>query len=672
MTRRFLKYLVLSILVGSAVSCGEPDRKKIIDDGTFNPVKVSPRAFDGTKRGNITYQTLVYSFADSDGDGWGDLKGITAHLDYLDGMGISALWLSPVHPSDSYHGYDVQDYSSIHPKFGSDADMKELIEKAHAKGIKIYLDYVLNHTGTGNSWFKKACESSTSPYRDYYVFSSSPEEDIRSGAIPSLSTYDSGRWHAVTGGSSLGYKGRLHFLLDWNAKTITVTETSAAAQASNSDASVNYFIYYGSEKIARMYPAGSGKYEITLDFDSDWGFLVRTSSTSWDGGTKYGAVSGNTAVTFGTPKSITNSSSAQNITFGQASYYYGAFGGWMPDLNYGPLASLSSNATFNALSSSADKWIKMGIDGMRLDAVLYIYEKNAPSSNATFLKAWYDRCNSLYKASGGKGDFYMVGEAWSDVSTIAQYYNGLPALFDFPYWDKLSWALNNNTGRYFTKDVLDLRKAYAGVRVDFIQATKLSNHDQTRTATVLGRSLAREKMAACVLLTSPGEPYVYQGEELGYWGKIGAEGGADEQVRTPVKWTRTGAVPSSWTSSSNIDKSMLSADISVEAQLSDASSLLNVYKTFAQLRNTYPALAEGEMTSHGTYNDSNSADPEIAAWYMSTDKERVLVVHNFSSSTKTLALPSDRLSEPIAVNGGASVAGKSLQLEAWSSVVFLQ
>jgi glycosidase len=179
-------------------------------------------------------------------------------------------------------------------------------------------------------------------------------------------------------------------------------------------------------------------------------------------------------------------------------------------------------------------------------------------------------------------------------------------------------------------------------------------------------------MAACVLLTSPGNPYIYQGEELGYWGKIGADGGADEKVRTPVKWTRTGSVPSAWTSASNIDKSMLTADISVEAQEADQASLLQVYKRFAQVRNTYPSLATGEMSAHGRYNDSNSSDPQIAAWYMKAGSERVLVLHNFSSVVKTLTLPDDKLTDAIAVNGGVRVQGKQLQLDGWSSVVLLQ
>ena len=104
-----------------------------------------PAPFDGTKRSNTTYQLLVYTFADSDGDKIGDFKGIQNKLDYLDELGVNALWLSPIHPSDSYHGYDITDYNAVNPVFGTETDLENLINAAHAKDIKIYLDYVLNH-----------------------------------------------------------------------------------------------------------------------------------------------------------------------------------------------------------------------------------------------------------------------------------------------------------------------------------------------------------------------------------------------------------------------------------------------------------------------------------------------------------------------------------------------
>ena len=129
--------------------------------------QIVPDNYDSIdKLADITYQINVYSFADSDGDGWGDIKGITQHLDYLNSLGASALWLSPIQTSASYHGYDVLDYYSINPKLGTEADLKELITKAKEKNIDIYMDYVLNHSGRGE-WFNSAISSASSPYRSY-------------------------------------------------------------------------------------------------------------------------------------------------------------------------------------------------------------------------------------------------------------------------------------------------------------------------------------------------------------------------------------------------------------------------------------------------------------------------------------------------------------------------
>lgn len=117
------------------------------DDGIWIDVAASSANWDGEKRADISYQLLVYSFADSNGDKCGDIRGLITKLDYLNDLGIKAIWLSPIHPAMSYHGYDVTDYSGLNPQYGTMADFEELVTKAHSLGIKIYLDYVMNHTG---------------------------------------------------------------------------------------------------------------------------------------------------------------------------------------------------------------------------------------------------------------------------------------------------------------------------------------------------------------------------------------------------------------------------------------------------------------------------------------------------------------------------------------------
>ena len=91
------------------------------------------------------------------------------------------------------------------------------------------------------------------------------------------------------------------------------------------------------------------------------------------------------------------------------------------------------------------------------------------------------------------------------------YYRGLPALFEFTFWYKLKWALQNGIGCYFVKDILDAQSLYAPYRSDYIEATKLSNHDEDRTGSDLGQSVEKMKVAAAVLLTAQGSPYIYQG-----------------------------------------------------------------------------------------------------------------------------------------------------------------
>ena len=99
-------------------------------------VSPQPDEWDGQRRADITYQLLVYSFADSDGNGKGDLPGLISRLDYLDQMGISALWLSPIHPAMSYHGYDVTDYTAVNPDLGTMADFDRLIQETDARASR--------------------------------------------------------------------------------------------------------------------------------------------------------------------------------------------------------------------------------------------------------------------------------------------------------------------------------------------------------------------------------------------------------------------------------------------------------------------------------------------------------------------------------------------------------
>lgn len=138
----------------------------------------------------VVYQIYPKSFYDSNGDGIGDIKGITAKLDYLKSLGITMIWICPIFTSPMVdNGYDISDYKGIQPEFGTMEDLEELIAKAQAIGIKIILDLVVNHSSDEHEWFQEALKDPTSKYRDYYIF-----KQTDGGKLPN-------NWRSIFGGS---------------------------------------------------------------------------------------------------------------------------------------------------------------------------------------------------------------------------------------------------------------------------------------------------------------------------------------------------------------------------------------------------------------------------------------------------------------------------------------
>lgn len=140
----------------------------------------------------VIYQVYPRSFQDSDGDGIGDLRGMINRLDYLEQLGITAIWLSPVYksPNDD-NGYDISDYRDIMTEFGTMADMDELIEKAKLRNIRIIMDLVVNHTSDEHPWFIEARQGKDNPYRDYYIW-----RDPVNGGVPNSlrSSFSGSAW----------------------------------------------------------------------------------------------------------------------------------------------------------------------------------------------------------------------------------------------------------------------------------------------------------------------------------------------------------------------------------------------------------------------------------------------------------------------------------------------
>jgi len=607
-----------------------------------------------TGESGITYQLLVYSFCDSDGDGTGDFKGIESKLDYLKEMGVQALWLSPIHPATSYHGYDVEDYSSVNPAYGTEADFESLLGTAHSKGIRIYIDFVLNHSSKEHPWFIEGKSDPGSRYRSYYHFSST----AKSGYSQTVSGTDPGK---------MNVKFTLKCSSAGTPQTLRVDKAESVTEEGTQG--TKKYLWYGSVSESTMpefRSVGNNTYTLTVkDFESSWGVLVRTSSTEW-GAYKFGAAS-STAQTlvWGVPLNLKSNADLDILMPWMGPIWYqSVFGSYMPDLNYGPAASCESSDAFKEVCAAADKWIKMGVDGFRLDAVKHIYDSGTSDENPTFLKKFYDHCNATYKAAGHSGNIYMVGEQWSEYDLVAPYYKGLNAFFEFAFWWRLADAIKAGRGSGFARTVNGYHERYTAVRSDAIAATKLTNHDENRAASELGRQTARMKLAAAVLLTAGGEPYIYQGEELGYWG---TKDNGDVYVRTPIMWTTDIRSAASGALGGAVDKTMLTSAISVESQEKDKDSMLGIYRKFGTLRDCYPALAKGSFKEK-----TLSGKDAVCAWYREYNGQKILVVHNFSGTTVTLPLTADKLTAMIGYNGIVTVNGDNLTVGSYSSALFLQ
>ena len=657
-----ISHILMSLLLLAAFACD-----KIGPDGPDNSGSIYESNSAGT-----TYQLLIYSFSDSDGDGVGDFKGIQDKLDYLKDLGISALWLSPAHPTSSYHAYDVNDYYSLNPLYAvgekttekAEADFKELLAAAHSKGIAIYMDYVLNHSGKENPWFQDAVSNPSSKYRDYYFFSSNPSAEYKNFPMLTGTTYSAGEWKQVTSGSP----------------KLTITQTSEAVTSGT--VSWNMYMWQdgNGDKTVKFVSKGDGTYYLVMDISGKWGMLVRKYA-NWDSGSKFGAKGGATTIQEGTAVDLVADGADMYFTGNgrykieltnvstETLYYMGCFSDWMPDLNYGNVSVAEKHPCFQDLAASADKWINMGVDGLRLDAVKHIcggINSYNNASNQTFLKKWYDHCNATYKAAGHSGNIFMVAEAWDGHSIEMQYYKSLTSCFEFDFGYKLRDVFNGSSAASgFASAVAKYASDHASQRDDAVTSFFLSNHDQNRFATEIGgKNLPKQKQAAAVLLTVPGKPFIYQGEELGYWG---SKSSGDEYVRTPILWDKAKTQCAKKGVNNKVDNSMLTADISVEAQQENENSILNVYKKFSAARNESKPLSMGDMFA------MNSGNNSVSLWKRKYQNESVVVAHNFSGSSATFTLGSGYNADNILVsNGEVSVSGSSVTLGAYSSAVFVQ
>ncbi|MBK7133750.1 MAG: alpha-glucosidase C-terminal domain-containing protein [Bacteroidales bacterium] len=452
----------------------------------------------------ITYEIFVQSFADSDGDGIGDINGMISKLDYLQELGIEGIWLMPMNPSPTYHKYDVSDYYDIHPNYGTLAEFKNFVKEAHKRNIKVVMDMVFNHSGSQNQWFKEALKDEHIKYWDYYVWAHKNDPRVQ----PVTITAPDGTQRKVRS--------------NWNA-------------VPNSD-----YLYFS--HFTRNMP--------DLNFD--------------------------------------------NPKLQQEVFKIGKF--WLSDV---------------------------GVDGFRLDAARHIF----PDERATDNHKWWEYF--LQEMKTVNKDVYIVGEVWAPAELVGPYLKGIPALFNFDMGGEIIKAVNEGNGSTLVSKHKEIEDFYKKINPEYIDATFLTNHDQDRVMSSVNGNADKEKMAVALLLTLPGSPYLYYGEEIGMLGQK-----PDQNIREPILWdkkendkTRTFWIKPRFSTDSTI--------IPVSQQSAEKSSLLNYYKTLIKLRNKSYALTYGELIPVETANKS------ICAFIRSDERERLVVIHNLSDKSQKFNLPAN-------------------------------
>jgi glycosidase len=294
-------------------------------------------------------------------------------------------------------------------------------------------------------------------------------------------------------------------------------------------------------------------------------------------------------------------------------YYYGLFWGGMPDLN------LENEAVTAELHEVARYWPEeMGADGFRLDAARHYVEEGDVQAHSSATHDWLRQFYAYGKEV--HPEMLIVGEIW-DVSDLVATYVGdqMDLAFEF----SLAKVILESVDESRVTPVESVMKEVQRLYPQGGYATFLTNHDQNRVMDELGRDPDKAKLAAAVLLTLPGVPFVYYGEEIGMTGSK-----PDELIRTPMQWnTEEYAGFTSGTPWWPVNWGHESLNVAVQAE--DPDSLLNHYRKLIALRNANPALR------HGAFYPVQSADRTVYGYLRHTAEEQILVVANFGGAATT-------------------------------------
>jgi maltose alpha-D-glucosyltransferase/alpha-amylase len=490
----------------------------------------------------VIYQLHVKAFFDSTDDGIGDFRGLTAKLDYLQDLGVTAIWMLPFYPSPLRDdGYDIADYRNIHPSYGSMADFKVFVKEAHRRGLKVVTELVINHTSDQHPWFQRARRAKPgSRLRDFYVWS---DDDKK---------YDSTR-----------------------------------------------IIFLDTER-------------------SNW---------TWDPEAKQ--------------------------------YYWHRFYSHQPDLNF------DNPRVFRAVENVMRYWLELGVDGMRLDAVPYLIERegtineNLPETHDVLkrLRAELDR---RYKGR------MLLAEANQWPEDVRDYFGDgdeCHMAFHFPVMPRLYMAVATEDRHPIT----DIMRQTPEIPSNCQWAIFLRNHDELtlemvtdrerdylwnfyaadrrarinlgirrRLAPLMGNDRRKIELLNGLLFSLPGTPIVYYGDEIGMGDNVFL--GDRDGVRTPMQWT-----PDRNAGFSRADPARLYLPpimdpvygfqaVNVEAQARSPSSLLNWMKRMIAVRQTRQAFGRG--TLRFLYPDNRKVLAYLREW----QDDPILCVFNLSRSAQAVEL----------------------------------
>jgi maltose alpha-D-glucosyltransferase/alpha-amylase len=489
----------------------------------------------------VIYQLHVRTFSDSNADGIGDFAGLTQRLDYLQDLGITAIWLLPFYPSPLRDdGYDIADYSSVHPSYGSLDDFKTFLTAAHNRGIRIIIEMVLNHTSDQHPWFKEARSSHDNPKRDWYVWS---ETDTRYEGVP--------------------------------------------------------IIFVDTE----------------------------TSNWAWDPVSK--------------------------------SYYWHRFFSHQPDLNF------DNPAVIEALWEVMRFWLEMGVDGFRFDAVPYLVERegtlcqNLPETHAIIRNLR----KRLDEAFPGR---MLLAEANNLPDDVRPYFGDgdeFHAAFHFPLMPRMfmsvkledrkpiidvlektpeipntcQWCIFlRNHDELTLEMVTEVERDYMYDEYAVDKTMRINRGIRRRLAPMMDNDRRRIELLNGLLMSMPGTPIVYYGDEIGMGDNIYL--GDRNGVRTPMQWNGERNAGFSTADPERLYSPVISNAvygsqvINVDSQERTGHSLLRWMKSLIQLRNSF------QVFGRGTLQFLKPSNHRVLAYVRQLGDETVLVVNNLSNSAQAVEL----------------------------------